>query len=54
MNEHLDFPLASKINEDGVRDFTNDMEHDITQVGKVGLEDLSTFHEAEFEIVDGY
>ena len=53
LNKHLDFPLTSKINEDGVRDFTNHMDNEITYIDKVGLEDLITFHEAEFEIIDG-
>ena len=30
------------------------MENDIIYIDKVGLEDLITFHEAEFEIIDGY
>ena len=30
------------------------MENAIIYVGKVGLEDIITFHEAEFEIIDGY
>ena len=54
LNKHLDFPLTSKINDDGVGDFTNHMDNGIIYIGKVGLEDLITFHEAEFEIVDGY
>ena len=55
MNNKLDSPLTSKINEEsGVRDFTNDMENEIIYVDKVGLKDLITFHEAEFEIIDGY
>ena len=55
LNKHLDFPLTSKINEEtGVRDFTNDMENEIISIDKVGLEDLITFHDAEFEIIDGY
>ena len=54
MNKHLDFPLTSKINEDGVRDFTNYMSTEIIYIDKVGLEDLITFHDAEFEIIDGY
>ena len=54
LNKHLDFPFASKINEDGIRDFTNDMSNEIIYIDKVGLEDLITFHEAEFEILDGY
>ena len=54
LNKHLDFPLTSKINEDGIRDFTNDMSNEIIYIDKVGLEDLITFHDAEFEILDGY
>ena len=27
LNESLDFPLASKIDEDGVRNFTNNMDN---------------------------
>ena len=42
------------MNEDGVRDFTNYMDNEIIYIDKVGLEDLITFHEAEFEIIDGY
>ena len=30
------------------------MENEIIYVDKVGLEDLITFHQAEFEIIDGY
>ena len=54
LNKHLDFPLTSKTNEDGVRDFTNDMDNETIYIDKVGLEDLITFHDAEFEIIDGY
>ena len=51
----MDFPLTPKINEySGVRDFTNEMDNGIIYIDKVGLEDLITFHEAEFEIIDGY
>ena len=54
LNKHLDFPLTSKINDDGVRDFTNHMDNEIVHIDKVGLDDLITFHEAEFELIDGY
>ena len=30
------------------------MEDEVIYVDKVGLEDLINFHDAEFEIVDGY
>ena len=54
LNKHLDFPLTSKIDEDGIRYFTNDMSNEIIYIDRVGLEDLITFHDAEFEILDGY
>ena len=54
MNEQLDSQLASKTNEDGVRDFINDVEDEITYLDKAGLEDWISFHEAEFEITDCY
>ena len=55
LNKHLDFPLTSKVNEDsGARDFINGMDNGIIYIDKVGLEDLITSHEAEFEITDGY
>ena len=55
LNKHLDFPLTSRINDgSGVRDFTNDMDNEISYIDKAGLEDLITFQGAEFEITDGY
>ena len=55
LNKHIDFPLTSKINEEtGVRDFINEMGNDIIYIDKVGLKALITFHEAGFEIIDGY
>ena len=56
LSKHLYLPLTSKINEDsGVRDFINDMGNGFfLYIDKVGLEGLITFHEAEFEIIDGY
>ena len=55
LNRHLDFPLSSKLNEDdGVRDFTDDMDNEIIYIDKVGLEELIEHHKAEFEIIDGY
>ena len=53
LNKHLDFLLTSNINENCVRDFINDMENDIIYIDKVGLKELITYHEAEFEIIDG-
>ena len=51
----MDFPLTSKINEEsGVRDFINEMDNGIPYIDKVGLEEIITYQEAEFEIIDGY
>ena len=55
LNKHLGFPLTSKLNEDsGVRYLINEMDNGIIYIDKVGLEELITYHEAEFEIIDGY
>ena len=55
LNKHLDFPLTSKINEEsGVRDLINEMDNDVIYSDKVGLEEITTYHEAEFETIDGY
>ena len=55
LNRYLDFPLTSKLNEDsGVRDFINEMDNGSIYIDKVGLEELITYHEAEFETIDGY
>ena len=54
LTKHWNFPLTSTINEDGVKDFTTDMDDEIFYIDKVGLEDLITFHGVEFEIIDGY
>ena len=31
----------------------NDTDNEIIYIGKAGLEDLITFHDAQFEITDG-
>ena len=54
LNKHLYFPLTSNNNEYRIRYFTNDMTNEIIDIDKVGLENLITFHHAEFEIIDGY
>ena len=52
---HLDFPLTSKLNEDdGVRNFTNDMDNEIIHIGKIGLGEIIEYHKAGFGITDGY
>ena len=55
LNKHVDPPLTSKLNEDsGVREFIDEMDNGIIHTDKVGLEELTTYHEAESEIIDGY
>ena len=46
----MDFPLTSKMNEGGVRDFINDMENGIIYMDKVVIE----YNIAGFRIIDGY
>ena len=48
------FSLMSKVNDEGVRDFINEMENDIIYIDKTGLEDLITFQDVDFEIIRGY
>jgi len=53
------FPLASFVNEKGVREFTNDFDesNNILYMNKISLEDLMTFQGVkveDFEILDGY
>ena len=54
LNEHLNFRLTNKTGENGVRNFTNDMGKGIVYIDKIGLEDLITFHDAQFKTIDGY
>jgi len=46
-----EFPLASAINEDGTRMFTNDVTE--AWLDKTSVEDLIKFQEAEFEFLNG-
>jgi hypothetical protein len=54
VNKHYKFPLISKLNDEGVRIFTNDMENEIIYVDKITLEDLIEFHDIKFDIIMGY
>ena len=46
LNTHLGFPLTSKVNDDGVRDFITDMDNETIYVDKAGREYLITLHES--------
>lgn len=47
------FPILSTYDE-GIRDYTNEMEGEIIIVNNITLEDLIKYHDIEFEIVRGY
>ncbi len=49
-----DFPLLSKINEKGIREFTNDLQGEVVYIDNVSMEDAMNFQQCEFEIIDGY
>lgn len=48
------FPLISKVDDKGVRNFRNDIIGKGIYMDKQGLEDLIEFQEIEFEIIRGY
>ena len=48
------FPLMSKKEENGNRNFTNEMEGEIMHLDKISLEDIENFHKADVEIIRGY
>jgi len=49
-----DFPLMSYKDDDGIRNFINNMDGEIIRVDKYALEDLIEFHKIKFEIIRGY
>ena len=51
---HRKFPLMSYMNENGVRNFTNDMIGRTMRVDRYTLEDLIKFQKIEFDVVRGY
>jgi hypothetical protein len=54
INRHRKLPLLSKIDRDGVRNWTNDMVGEIVKVDRYYLDDLIEFQQIEFEILNGY
>ena len=54
VGKKLMFPLLSKIDEYGVRIFTNDMVNEVVFIDKVGLEDAIKYQDIKFKIIDGY
>lgn len=49
-----DFPLLSDVDENGVRQFTNETMDKVYYLDKVGLEDAINFQGLDFEIICGY
>jgi hypothetical protein len=48
------FPLLSVKNDEGIRDFTNDMKGEIVYIDKVGIEDAMKFQGYKFKLLCGY
>ena len=54
VKKYRDFPLLSRVNEKGVRIFSNDIRGSCIYVDKTTLEDLIKFQEVEYTILRGY
>lgn len=48
------FPLMTYKNDQGIRQFTNDMEGKTLFVDKIYLEDLIKYHKIQFDVLEGY
>lgn len=51
---HRSFPLLSIVDENGIRNFTNDLEGKEIYVDKITLEDAIEHQKIEFDILSGY
>ena len=54
IKKEYNFPCASVLTDDGIRDFTNDLVGEEVYMDKVGLEDLINFQGVEYEFIMGY
>jgi hypothetical protein len=54
VNKKRAFPLMSYKNDEGIRNFTNDMEGKTMYVDKFMLEDIIEYHDIKFDIIRGY
>lgn len=54
VKKNLAFPLMSYKTEEGIRQFTNDMEGRVVNMDKIMLEDCIEHHGIEFDIIRGY
>lgn len=54
VNRHRRFPTLSVIDDNGSREWTNDLVNKIVYVDKFGLEDAIKYHDIRYKILDGY
>lgn len=54
VNKKRAFPLMSYKNDEGIRNFSNDMQGKTLYVDKFMLEDIIEYHDIEFDIIRGY
>lgn len=54
VNKKRAFPLMSYKNDEGIRNFTNDMQGKTMYVDKFMLEDIIEYHDIKFDIIRGY
>ena len=48
------FPLISKVNKDGIRNFTNALEGEILYADKTMIEDWDEFQKIDYDVIRGY
>lgn len=54
IGKKYNFPCASVLTDDGIRNFTNDLVGKEIYMDKVGLEDLVNFQDIDYEFIMGY
>ena len=54
IGKKYNFPCASVLSEDGIRNFTNDLVGKEIYMDKVGLEDLVNFQDVDYDFIMGY
>lgn len=54
LNKKRLFPLQSIVNDEGIRNFTNDIVGKNIFIDKTGLEDLQEFQDVKYEFIKGY
>ena len=54
LHKSLSYPLMSIKDNEGVRQFTNDMVNQLIVVNKIDMEELIKYHDIEYDIIRGY